>query len=59
MSETNAKLSRRTLLKTAATGGAALVLGFEVVPRLQGKAAAKEAVSPFRSWIRIEVSFDS
>jgi len=54
MSETNAKLSRRTLLKTAATGGAALVLGFEVVPRLQGKAAAKEAVSPFRSWIRID-----
>jgi isoquinoline 1-oxidoreductase subunit beta len=53
MSKSNLKLSRRNLLKTAAAGGTALVLGFDIAPVLKGK-PVKETVSPFRSWIRID-----
>ena len=47
------KLSRRTLLKSAATAGAALIIGFDV-PRVLKGADAKPPVSPFRSWVRID-----
>lgn len=47
------KVSRRTLLKSAATAGAALVIGFDV-PRVLKGAESKQPVNPFRSWIRID-----
>jgi isoquinoline 1-oxidoreductase beta subunit len=49
-------ISRRGLLKSAATAGGVLLIGFEVPRIAKGEAAAKEPVSPFRSWIRIDQS---
>ncbi len=46
-------ISRRGLLKSAATTGAALIIGFDMPQMLKG-APPKEVVSPFRSWIRID-----
>ena len=54
-SVSKSRLSRRTLLKSAATSGAALVIGFDV-PRVLKGAESKPPVSPFRSWIRIDQS---
>ena len=51
----NVRLSRRTLLKSAATAGAVLVIGFDI-PRAAKGAPSKTPVSPFRSWIVIDQS---
>lgn len=51
--ETQGGLSRRSVLKTAAAAGAALVIGFDLTPALRG-ANEKAPVSPLRSWIRID-----
>src|SRR3954453_10091827 len=48
-------ISRRGLLKSAATAGGVLLIGFEV-PHIAKGEAAKQAVNPFRSWIRIDQS---
>jgi len=47
------QVSRRTLLKSAVTAGAALVVGFEV-PQIAKADPAKAAVNPFRAWVRID-----
>jgi isoquinoline 1-oxidoreductase beta subunit len=46
-------ISRRGLLKSAATAGGILLIGFEVRHIARGQ-EAKQPVSPFRSWIRID-----
>src|SRR5438270_9220929 len=46
-------ISRRGLLKSAATAGGILLIGFEVRHVAKGQ-EAKQPVSPFRSWIRID-----
>src|SRR4051794_32319912 len=48
-------LSRRTLLKSAATAGAVLAIGFDI-PRAAKGAPTKNPVSPLRSWIVIDQS---
>ncbi len=52
-SESRGGLSRRSVLKSAAAAGAALVIGFDLPRRLKG-ANEKAPVSPLRSWIRID-----
>lgn len=47
------ELSRRSLLKSAAAAGAALVIGFDI-PRTARAATEKQPVSPFHSWVRID-----
>ena len=48
------QLSRRSILKSAASTGAVLVIGFDL-PQVAGAAASeKAAVNPFRSWIQID-----
>lgn len=47
-------LSRRSLLKSAATASAVLVIGFDVPQSAKGDPALKAAMNPLRSWIQID-----
>jgi isoquinoline 1-oxidoreductase subunit beta len=53
MSATVAGVTRRGLLKTAGSVGAALVISFEV-PRAAKGEPAKPAINPVKAWIKIE-----
>ncbi len=51
--EEKSKLSRRAVLKSAATAGAVLLIGFEVPQTAKGD-PAKKTVNPLRSWVQID-----
>ncbi|MGA8594221.1 MAG: xanthine dehydrogenase family protein molybdopterin-binding subunit [Bryobacteraceae bacterium] len=51
--EEKSKPSRRTILKSAATAGAVLLIGFEVPQKAKGD-PAKKTVNPLRSWVQID-----
>jgi isoquinoline 1-oxidoreductase subunit beta len=56
MSASSTTLTRRTLLKTGATAGAALVIGFEI-PRAKGAPEPeKPVVNPLSAWVKIDQS---
>ncbi|MFZ0590483.1 MAG: xanthine dehydrogenase family protein molybdopterin-binding subunit [Bryobacteraceae bacterium] len=51
--EEKSKPSRRTILKSAATAGAVLLIGFEMPQKAKGD-PAKKTVNPLRSWVQID-----
>ena len=48
-------VSRRGLLQSGAAAGAALIIGFDFLPK-RAKAADQTAVNPFKAWVRIDES---
>lgn len=48
------QVSRRTLLKSAATAGAVLLVGFDVPASAKAASAANKPANPLRSWIQID-----
>ena len=55
LEETTPATSRRTILKSAATAGAVLLIGFDVPQVVKGD-PTKKAANPLRSWVQIDES---
>jgi isoquinoline 1-oxidoreductase beta subunit len=54
MSGTRLDFSRRSLLKSGVTAGAALLIGFDFVPEKVKAAPAKSLGNPLRGWVRVD-----
>ena len=58
MSAPVSDLSRRNILKSGLSAGAALLIGFDFVPKQAKADTAKPAVNPVKAWMRIDSNGD-
>ena len=54
MSAQTANLSRRSILKSGLSAGAALLIGFDFVPKLAKGAPETSLGNPLHGWVRID-----